>query len=106
MLPLIEEVFGQMIGCNHLTTLDIIAAFNKLHMDIDSEDLTTFIITLEVYKYRVLTFALTNSLRTFQHYINDKLCGFFNEFCQAYLHNILIYCKTIKEQGLLHGAGL
>ena len=72
-LPLIEEVIGKILGCKHLTRLDIIAAFNKLRMHPDSEDLTTFITALGSYKYRVLPFGLTNGLSTFQQYINDTL---------------------------------
>lgn len=96
-LPLIEEVIGKIGGCKHLTRLDIIAAFNKLRMDPDSEDFTTFITALGAYKYRVLPFGLTNGPSTFQHYINDILFDFLNEFCQAYLDDILIYSKTKKE---------
>lgn len=43
-----------------LTRLDIIAAFNKLRKHLDSEDYTTFVTSLGVYKYRVLPFGLTN----------------------------------------------
>ena len=60
LLPLIEEVIGKIMGCKHLTRLDIIAAFNKLRTDPDSEDLTTF-----VYKYKVLPFGLINGLSSF-----------------------------------------
>ena len=65
-LPLIEEVIGKILGCKHLTRLDVIAAFNKLRMDPDSEDLTTFITALGSYKYRVLPFGLTNGPSSFQ----------------------------------------
>ena len=96
-LPLIEEVIGKLVGCKHLTRLDIIAAFNKLRMHPDSEDLTTFITALGSYKYHVLPFGLTNGPSTFQQYINDVLWDYLNEFCQAYLDDILIYSKTRKE---------
>ncbi len=95
-LPLIEEVIGKIIGCKHLTRLDIISAFNKLRMDPGSEDLTTFITALGAYKYRVLPFGLTNGPSSFQQYINDTLWDFLNDFCQAYLDDILIYSKTRK----------
>ena len=72
-LPLIEEIIGKIIGRKHLTRLDIIAAFNKLRMHSDSEDLTTFITALGAYKYRVLPFGLTNGPSSFQQYINDTL---------------------------------
>ena len=96
-LPLIEEVIGKLVGCKHLTRLDIIAAFNKLRMHPDSEDLTTFITALGSYKYHVLPFGLTNGPSTFQQYINDVLWDFLNDFCQAYLDDILIYSKTRRE---------
>ncbi len=41
-LPLIDEVIGKIRGCSHLTRLDIISAFNKIRMDPDSKDYTTF----------------------------------------------------------------
>ena len=65
LLPLIEEVIRKIMGCKHLTRLDIIAAFNKLRMDLDSEDLTTFVTALGAYKYKVLLFGLTNRLSSF-----------------------------------------
>ena len=72
-LPLIEEVIRKIIGYKHLTRLDIIAAFNKLRMDLDSKDLTTFVTALEAYKYKVLSFGLINKLSSFQQYINEVL---------------------------------
>lgn len=113
-LPLIEEVIGKIIGCKHLTRLDIIAAFNKLRMAEDSEDYTTFVTVLGAYKYRVLPFGLTNGPASFQQYINDTLFDFLNEFCQAYLDDILIYSKSRKQHrehvrlvlGRLREAGL
>ena len=96
-LPLIEEVIGKILGCKHLTRLDIIAAFNKLRMHPDSEDFTTFITALGAYKYKVLPFGLTNGPSSFQQYINETLWDFLDDFVQAYLDDILIYSKTKKE---------
>ena len=42
-------------------------------MHFDSENYTIFIIILNVYKYRVLSFNLINELNSFQQYINDAL---------------------------------
>ena len=96
-LPLIEEVIGKIMGCQHLTRLDIIAAFNELRMDPGSEDLTTFVTALGAYKYKVLPFGLTNGPSSFQQYINEVLWEFLDDFCQAYLDDILIYSKSKKE---------
>ena len=66
-------------------------------MSPESEDLTTFVTTLGTYKYRVLPFGLTNGPTSFQQYINDVLFEYLDDFCQAYLEDILIYSKTRKE---------
>ena len=97
LLPLIDETLACMSGCKYITKFDIIAAFNKLRMDLRSKDLTTFITSLKLYKYCVLLFGLTNRPASYQHYMNDTLLLFLNDFVQAYLDDIIIYSKTWKE---------
>jgi len=72
-LSLIDEIIGKIVSCKHLTRLNIISAFNKLRMHPDSENYTTFITALEAYKYKVLSFGLTNEPTSFQQYMNDVL---------------------------------
>ena len=66
-------------------------------MHLDSENYTIFIIALEAYKSKILSFELTNDSILFQQYMNDVLWDFLNDFCQAYLDDILIYSKTQKK---------
>lgn len=96
-LSLIKKIIKKIMSCKHLTRLNIIVVFNKLWMHFESENMTTFIIVLNVYKYRVLSFDLINDSSTFQQYINDTLWDFLNDFCQVYLNDILIYSRTRKE---------
>ena len=96
-LLLINEMIDKIVDCKHLTRLNIIFAFNKLHMHLNSENYMIFIITLEVYKSKILSFKLTNDLISFQQYMNDVLWNFLNDFCQAYLNDILIYNKIQKK---------
>ena len=72
-LSLIKEIIEKIIECKHFIKLNIIAVFNKFRMHLDSENYTIFITTLNVYKYRVLSFDLINELNSFQQYINDAL---------------------------------
>ncbi len=57
-LSLIDEMIDKIVGCKHLTRLNIILTFNKLRMHSDSENYTIFITALEVYKSKVLFFKL------------------------------------------------
>jgi len=49
-LSLIDEIIDKIVNCKHLTRLNIISAFNKLRMHLDSKNYTTFITALEAYK--------------------------------------------------------
>ncbi len=59
-LSLINETFTRIQENKYLTQLNIIAAFNKLRMHLNSENLTTFIIFFDSYKYYVMSFDLIN----------------------------------------------
>ncbi len=96
-LSLINEIINKIADCKYLTRVNIISAFNKLQMHFNNENYITFITALEAYKYQVLFFELTNELIFFQQYMNDVLWEFLNDFCQAYLNNILIYSKIRKK---------
>ncbi len=96
-LSLIDEIIDKIVSYKYLTRLNIISVFNKLQMHLDNKNYITFITALEAYKYKMLSFELTNELIFFQQYINDVLWNFLNDFCQVYLDDILIYSKTRKK---------
>ncbi len=96
-LSLINEIIDKIVSCKHLTRLNIISAFNKLQMHLNNENYIIFITALKAYKYKVLSFKLTNESIFFQQYMNDILWDFLNDFCQVYLDDILIYSKTRKK---------
>ncbi len=72
-LSLINEIIDKIVRCKHLTKLNIISAFNKLWMHFDNENYITFITALEAYKYKMLSFELTNESIFFQQYMNNIL---------------------------------
>ncbi len=96
-LSLINETLAHIQESKYLTWLNIIVAFNKLHMHSDNEDLTIFIIFFNLYKYHVMLFELINESTFYQHYMNDVLFKYLHQFCQIYLNNIIIYSKILKK---------
>ena len=96
-ISFIDETLNKLIKYKYITKLNIIAAFNKLWMHIENENLNMFICLLKVYKYYVLSFIFINDSFNYQHYINIVLFYFFNEFVQCYLNNIFIYSKIRKK---------
>ena len=80
-ISLIKETLAWITDCKYLIKLNIIVVFNKLKMHLDNEDYIIFVIFMNVYKYHVLFFDLINELFNYQHYINDVLFEYLNQFC-------------------------
>ena len=59
-ISLINEILARIQDCKYLTRLNIIIVFNKLRMHSNNENFITFVISFKTYKYRVLSFELTN----------------------------------------------
>ena len=66
-------------------------------MHLNNKNFITFVTFLKAYKYRVLSFELTNDSIIYQQYMNDILFEYLNDFCQIYLNDILIYSRIKKD---------
>ena len=96
-MPLIKETLSRVYRAKVFSKIDIIAAFNGLRVAEGEEWKTAFATRWGLYEYLVLPFGLTGGPSSFQRYINDALREFLDEFATAYLDDILIYSKTMKE---------
>ena len=96
-LPLIAETIARLKKAVIFTKIDIRQAFHKLRMAVESEDATTFASRFGAYKWKVMPFGLTGGPASWQHFINDLLWEYLNEFCTAYLDDIFIYSTNLKD---------
>jgi len=58
---------------------------------------TAFRTRYGLFESLVMPFGLTNAPADFQALINDVLCQFLDDFCTAFLDDILIYSNTLEE---------
>ena len=96
-LPLIDEMLQRVSKARFFTRLDIRQGFHRIRMDPDSEDLTTFRTRYGSFKYKVMPFRVTNGPATFQRYINTTLADYLDQFCTAFVDDILIFSETFEE---------
>ena len=97
LLLLIDKTLARIINAKIFTKLDIRQAFHYIQLDPSNEELTTFRTYYRTYKYQVLPFGLTNGLAIYQQYMNEVLSDYLDDFCIAYLNNILIYLDNTLE---------
>ena len=58
-IPLIEEILAQLKNTKVFMKIDIRQAFHKLRMTANLEDLTTFALQFEAFKWKMLLFGST-----------------------------------------------
>ena len=58
---------------------------------------TAFHTCYRLFEYLVMPFGLHGAPATFQHFINDVLREHLDIFVSAYIDDLLIYSKTLRE---------
>lgn len=96
-IPRIHETLTLLGKAKYFTKLDVISAFNRIRIAKGDEHLTAFRTRFGLYEYLVMPFGLANAPSSFQNYINDTLRGYLDEFCTAYIDDILIFSETLEE---------
>src|SRR5438045_1178041 len=95
-LPLICETLDALCNARYFTKLNMIAAFNWIWIAEGHEWLTAFITQFGLYEMLVTPFGLCNVPATFQNY-NHTLHNALDDYCTAYLDDILVFSKTHAE---------
>ena len=96
-LPLIHETLNQIGKARWFTKLDVSAAFHKIRIAEGKEWMTAFRTRYGLYEWLVTPFGLANAPSTFQKYINWTLREHLDDFCSAYIDDVLIYSSGTVE---------
>jgi len=96
-LPLIKELFDRLRKAKSFTKLDLKSAYNLVRIREGDEYKTAFRTRYGHFEYLVMPFGLKNAPATFQHFINDVLGEYLDEFAFSYIDDILIYSENIEE---------
>jgi hypothetical protein len=96
-LPLIQELQDRLQGAQYFTKFDVPMAFHRIRIKKGDEWKTAFRTRFGHYEYKVVPFGLTNAPATWQAYINNILREHLDRFVFAYMDDILVYSRTLKE---------
>jgi hypothetical protein len=101
-LPLIHETLRTIGQARWFTKLDVSAAFYKIRVQKGDEWKTAFRTRYGSYEWLVTPFGLANAPSTFQRYINTALKGYLDDFCSAYMDDVLIYSSGSQREHRNH----
>lgn len=97
-LPLIHETLSQISKARWFTKVDVIQAFHKIRIAEGDEWKTAFRTRFGLYEWLVTPFGLANAPSTFQRYINWVLREYLDEWCSAYVDDVLIYSSGTRAE--------
>jgi hypothetical protein len=101
-ISLIAETIACLFKTKWITKIDIRHAFNRIRIHSkEDEDLTTFRIKYNTYKYLIMLFELINESSTSQNFMNDTSINYLNKFVVTYLNDIIVYSNN-KEEHIKH----
>ena len=86
-----KETLSKLSKSKWFTKLDVRAAFHKLRIRKGYEWKTAFRTRFGLFEWSVMPFGLSGAPATFQRYINETLREYLDDFCSAYVDDILVY---------------
>ncbi|KAI0993167.1 hypothetical protein K3495_g15017, partial [Podosphaera aphanis] len=99
-LPLLKETFRNISQARWFTKIDVSAAFHRIRVKEGDEWKTAFQTRLGKFEWLVMPFGLTGAPAAWQRWINDLLRDFLDDFCTAYLDDVLIWSDGSKNDHL------
>ncbi|KAI0991679.1 hypothetical protein K3495_g16508, partial [Podosphaera aphanis] len=99
-LPLIKETFRALSQARWFTKLDVSAAFHRIRVKKGDEWKTAFQTRLGLFEWMVMPFGLSGAPAAWQRWVNDLLRDYLDDFCTAYLDDVLIWSDGNREDHL------
>lgn len=96
-LPIIEELFEELLGAKWFTTLDLRLGFHQILVDEGDRYKTAFQTHMGHYEYKVMPYGLTGAPATFQAVMNYILQPLLRRCVVVFIDDILIYSKSYEE---------
>ena len=94
-IPTTKEILASIEGSRFFSKLDLKQGFHQVELAEESREITTFISSFGVYRYKRLTMGVNASPEHFQYIIQQALAGL--EGVQNMADDILLYADSIEE---------
>ena len=96
-LPLIDETLTDIAKAKILIKIDIRDAYNLIRIKEGDEWKTALRTRYGPFEFLVMPFGLSNAPATFQHYVNETLRPYLDQFCTAYLDDVLVNSENPED---------
>jgi len=96
-LPRMDECIDSLRDANIFTTLDCNSGYWQVPVSPGDRDKATFVCHSGLFRYRRMSFGLTNAPATFLRTLDRILSGFKWRSCLVYLDEVIIFSKDMES---------
>ena len=89
-----------VVQAKWFTKIDVSAGFHRIRVKEGDEWKTAFQTRLGLFEWLVMPFGLSGAPAAWQRWINSLLHDYLDDFCTAYLDDVLIWSDGTKEEHL------
>jgi predicted aspartyl protease len=97
-LPRTDSCLDSLSGATYFSTLDLRSGYWQTAMDARDADKTAFVTRRGSFRFKVLSFGLTNAPSLFQRLMDLVLAGLTWETCLVYVDDIIVFSADFDEQ--------
>ena len=95
-LPRIDLIVDATTGHELLSFMDYFSSYNKIRMDPNDQEKTSFLTRQGTYRYRVMPFGLKNAGATYQRLENRMFQKHIRASMEVYIDDMLV--KSVKAE--------
>ena len=95
-LPRIDLIVDATAGHELLSFMDAFSGYNKINMDPDDQEKTSFVTSQGTYCYRVMSFRLKNAGATYQRMVNRMFQKHIGTTMEVYIDDMLVKSTTAE----------
>ena len=95
-LPRIDLIVDATAGHELLSFMDAFSGYNKISMDPDDQENTSFVTGQGTYCYRVMPFELKNAGATYQRLVNKMFQKQIRTSMEVYIDDMLVKSTTVE----------
>jgi transposase InsO family protein len=96
-IPKIDSCLDTLAGARFFSTLDLRSGYWQVEIEKSDRDKTAFVTRMGQFRFKVLSFGLTNAVSVFQRLMDKVLSGLNWFICLCYLDDVCVFSNSFEE---------
>ena len=96
-IPKIDSCLDTLGGAKYFSTLDLRSGYWQVEIEESDRDKTAFVTRMGQFRFKVVSFRLTNAVSVFQRLVDRVLSGLNWFTCLCYLDDVCVFSESFEQ---------